>query len=251
MTTPAHADAPVPQLMLGAHLCAEDGACLMEAVSVCAGDPWSDHPQCTHPLLAHVARLVNDVSSPQGRELLTMFVSRLAAAVSRHPAAYPRVALACLEMAARHRPSLLVAHLRLVSSAQLARDTAATSAPWDTTRAAMTRSLIRLRQRLYQRGPAIRAVEASVASVCRLPQPQRDRALIRLLSHAVAAVKVGDTAAPTLSSHDARLERPLRRLPTPRPRREVPDQLRATLRPEGSAVVQRRDRPRRCRRRAR
>jgi hypothetical protein len=37
-------------------------ACLMEAVAQHTGQPWSDHPSCSHPLVAHVARLVNDAS---------------------------------------------------------------------------------------------------------------------------------------------------------------------------------------------
>ena len=34
---------------VGAHLVPEDGACVMEAVSKAAGEPWSDTPACTHP----------------------------------------------------------------------------------------------------------------------------------------------------------------------------------------------------------
>jgi len=32
----------------------------MEMASFLAGERWSDHPACTHPLLANLARLVND-----------------------------------------------------------------------------------------------------------------------------------------------------------------------------------------------
>ena len=32
----------------------------MELASFLAGEPWSDHPSCTHPLLASLARDVND-----------------------------------------------------------------------------------------------------------------------------------------------------------------------------------------------
>ena len=32
------------------------------------GRRWSDHPSCTHPLLAQVARLVNDLISDEGRQ---------------------------------------------------------------------------------------------------------------------------------------------------------------------------------------
>ncbi|HET6949345.1 MAG TPA: hypothetical protein VFI47_03160 [Acidimicrobiales bacterium] len=42
----------------------------MELASYLAGERWSDHPSCTHPLLATLARLVNDHTSDAGRERL-------------------------------------------------------------------------------------------------------------------------------------------------------------------------------------
>lgn len=48
----------------------------MEYASYLAGERWSDHPVCTHPLLGSVARLVND-STPDGerQELLGLVPS--------------------------------------------------------------------------------------------------------------------------------------------------------------------------------
>lgn len=42
----------------------------MEFASLLAGERWSDHPACTAPLLAHLARLVNDSTSDAGRQAL-------------------------------------------------------------------------------------------------------------------------------------------------------------------------------------
>ena len=42
----------------------------MEYVSVLAGEPWSDHPRCTHPLLSAAARGVNDTMNDAERRLL-------------------------------------------------------------------------------------------------------------------------------------------------------------------------------------
>ncbi len=39
----------------------------MEMASYLAGERWSDHPACTHPLLAQLARLVNDNVSDHAR----------------------------------------------------------------------------------------------------------------------------------------------------------------------------------------
>src|SRR5215203_4707304 len=46
----------------------------MELVSYLAGERWSDHPACTHSLLASVARLVNDHTSDEGRPQLAELI---------------------------------------------------------------------------------------------------------------------------------------------------------------------------------
>lgn len=58
----------LPILSRGKHLNPRDGACVMELVSVLAGERWSDHPRCTHPALAELARLVND-ALPEGEHV--------------------------------------------------------------------------------------------------------------------------------------------------------------------------------------
>ena len=57
----------LPVLSRGKHRSPRSGACFMEMASVLAGEKWSDQPQCTHPLLAGLARLVNDSISDTGR----------------------------------------------------------------------------------------------------------------------------------------------------------------------------------------
>ena len=50
----------LPVLTRGRHHRPEDGACLMEYVSVLSGEAFSDKPRCTHHALAELARVVND-----------------------------------------------------------------------------------------------------------------------------------------------------------------------------------------------
>ncbi|SDS41386.1 hypothetical protein SAMN04515669_1044 [Jiangella sp. DSM 45060] len=71
-----HNDAPgmLPVLSKGKHRNARKGACFMEFASYLAGERWSDHPSCTHPLLAAVARLVNDAISDERRPQLAPLV---------------------------------------------------------------------------------------------------------------------------------------------------------------------------------
>jgi hypothetical protein len=66
----------VPVLSRGKHRNARRGACFMEMASFLAGERWSDHPSCTHPLLAGLARLVNDtVTDPWRPKLIPLIPS--------------------------------------------------------------------------------------------------------------------------------------------------------------------------------
>src|SRR4051794_35999841 len=64
----------VPVLSRGKHRSPRRGACFMEFASFLAGEPWSDHPPCTHPLLAQVARQVNDLIGDEGRQELVPLI---------------------------------------------------------------------------------------------------------------------------------------------------------------------------------
>ena len=57
----------VPVLSWGNHRSPRQGACFMELASYLAGERWSDDPACTPPLLAALARDVNDYTSDAGR----------------------------------------------------------------------------------------------------------------------------------------------------------------------------------------
>lgn len=73
MRTPTLPDG-LPVLSRGRHRNARRGACFMELASVLAGERWSDHPPCTHPLLGQLARQVNDATSDEGRRALPPLV---------------------------------------------------------------------------------------------------------------------------------------------------------------------------------
>jgi hypothetical protein len=64
----------LPTLSRGKHRSPRKGACFMEFASLLAGERWSDHPACTHPLLAAVARHVNDCTSDAGRARLAELI---------------------------------------------------------------------------------------------------------------------------------------------------------------------------------
>jgi hypothetical protein len=75
----------VPMLTRGKHRSPRKGACFMEFASYLAGERWSDHPHCTHPLLAAVARLVNDNTSDQARQRLTGLIPSVIGLTSADP----------------------------------------------------------------------------------------------------------------------------------------------------------------------
>lgn len=64
----------MPMLSPGKHRNPRQGACFMEFASYLAGERWSDHPPCTHPLLAFLARGVNDFSSDEARSRLVPLI---------------------------------------------------------------------------------------------------------------------------------------------------------------------------------
>ena len=64
----------MPVLSRGKHRNPRRGACFMEMASVLAGERWSDHPACTHALLAQLARQVNDHSSDSDRQQLAALI---------------------------------------------------------------------------------------------------------------------------------------------------------------------------------
>ncbi len=84
----------VPSLAAGAHEAESGEACVMEYVSVLAGEPWSDRPECTHPLLAHEARTANDLLTDADRPRLVPLVGRLFGAADDFPTLRTRLRLA-------------------------------------------------------------------------------------------------------------------------------------------------------------
>ena len=82
-----HAFVPdgVPVLSRGRHRNPHRGACFMEFASFLAGERWSDHPGCTHPLLASLARTVNDLVDDDHRRELVGLIPEVVGVTSTDP----------------------------------------------------------------------------------------------------------------------------------------------------------------------
>jgi hypothetical protein len=75
----ARSDIPqlMPTLSAGRHRSPKRGACFMEFASYLAGERWSDHPRCTDPTLAALARAVNDTMRNARRSELVGDIPRV------------------------------------------------------------------------------------------------------------------------------------------------------------------------------
>jgi hypothetical protein len=73
----------LPTLARGNHKDGDGQACVMEYVSILAGEQFSDHPSCTNSVLAAAARSVNDWMTDDGRHLLVPLIGRLFGTASR------------------------------------------------------------------------------------------------------------------------------------------------------------------------
>jgi hypothetical protein len=71
----------------------------MELASFLAGERWSDHPACTHPLLAAVARDVNDYTSDAGRARLAGLIPSVIGLTGDDLHLDARIALRCARTA--------------------------------------------------------------------------------------------------------------------------------------------------------
>ncbi|MGY1663040.1 hypothetical protein ACI78Q_17595 [Geodermatophilus sp. SYSU D00705] len=152
----------------------------MEYVSVLAGTAFGDHPRCTDPTLAALARLVNDATSDDGRPLLAAFAPALAAtgpsADARRTAAVVRATVRAARAAAAD-PGALDRHLDRAER-RCARVTGSGARA----------GLARLLDPLYRLGTGRRRLEVSVGALAGLAGPRRDAALRGTLAAAIGAV---------------------------------------------------------------
>lgn len=71
----------------------------MEYVSFLAGERWSDHPKCTHPLLSGLARAINDHMSDVGRARLVPLIPSVVGLNGDDPRLDVGIATRCAVMA--------------------------------------------------------------------------------------------------------------------------------------------------------
>jgi len=167
----AHPPELIPILSRGKHRSPRQGACFMELVSFLAGERWSDHPACTHPLLAAVARDVNDYTSNAGRPRLAELIPSVIGLTGEDLHIDARIALVCAQRALP------------VVAAERQQTMAPHAAQW-------ARSFTRdnpISPKAFRHRGAPTTVRAAVEGIALACVPQPDAMLLALLSDATGA----------------------------------------------------------------
>lgn len=207
----------MPQLSRGRHRSPRTGACFMEFASFLAGEPWSDAPQCTDPLVAHLARAVNDLLPDDRRGEIAPEIPRVVGLRGDHRVIAPivavRAATAALPIAAAGRQSPLAVAILSLSRAIPAgvadrlrgeADDALAAVPLaaQSARGLAAAASRRRDARMAAAGVAVQLAVTAIAEAC-VDDPAG--ILIQLLRDAIADVEDVVTAPPAA-------------VPAPRPR---------------------------------
>ncbi|MCA1824473.1 MAG: hypothetical protein LC640_09480 [Frankia sp.] len=91
----------MPVLSKGKHKSPRDGACVMEYVSILAGEKFSDRPKCTMPALADLAIRTNDGLGDRERHIMVPLIPRLIGTATDDPFVTTAVAVYLLRQVQR------------------------------------------------------------------------------------------------------------------------------------------------------
>lgn len=203
----------VPILSRGKHRNPRKGACFMEFASYLAGERWSDQPKCTHPLLAALARDVNDYISDSARQRLLPLVPSVIGTAVEAPIIDLRIAVRCATVAMpiaaetrqramavailtcdRYRRELISADPSLRNAAvhsQLRAQirAALTAAPEPVAWARKFTGELRAAPLKFRQSAAPRIVHSAVQGIAEACVPDPDATLFALLDQAITDVR--------------------------------------------------------------
>jgi hypothetical protein len=193
----------VPVLGRGKHRNAKKGACFMEYASFLAGERWSDHPSCTHPVLAGLARSVNDHIGDGARQELVELVPSVVGLTSDRADAGALIARECavqaLPIAAEERQRVLALGLlrceQVLSGDRDARpgervEEALRQAPAAYAWARAYRGPLDSSRAVFDRVAVPTIVESSVRGIALAAVDDTDQRLIAMLRRLVAACEL-------------------------------------------------------------
>ncbi|WP_219825806.1 hypothetical protein [Nonomuraea typhae] len=192
----------MPVLSRGRHRNPKRGACFMELASYLAGERWSDHPACTHPLLAALARLVNDNTGDDNRNGLAELVPSIIGLAGDDLRVDAAVALRCattaLPVAAAERQLALAVSVLAAEEMRARLDGRPPGGPMSETalrameqvpqaarEARKFSRAARITEKGFRRYAAPNAVQLSVVGIVQACIPDPDRLLRSLLESAI------------------------------------------------------------------
>jgi hypothetical protein len=215
----------LPILSAGKHRSPRKGACFMEMASFLAGERWTDHPACTHPLLGALARHVNDYSSDEGRQRLVGLIPSVIGLVSDDAHVDARIALRCATTALPHvaaeRQNVMAVSVLACDRALAELDGRPAGILEESSRAALAKAphaarwaedffgLSRSSAKAFRRRAAPTIVRCAVEGIARACVPDPDRVLRELLAGAIedCTAAIHDAAAgPTAAAEAAHAE---------------------------------------------
>lgn len=180
----------LPELQAGQHLDPTHGGCFMEYASLLAGEKWSDHPRCTHPALAQLARLVNDAASQRDRQQLARLIPDVIGVTGRDARLTPALVLLCIDALPPRQRARMSTHLQ----GRWARRRWTAAA-----RGGFGGVSCRITEGVYRSGPAARVMAEVVAALSdpRAAEPAQLRTLLCdaiALSRQLLAITPSDSA---------------------------------------------------------
>jgi hypothetical protein len=198
----AQPPALLPMLARGKHRSPHKGACFMEFASLLAGEPFSDHPSCTHPLLAALARHVNDCTSDAGRPRLAVLIPSVIGLTGDDPHIDARIALRsatlALPVVAAERQRVMAVSVLACERVLADLDGRPVGSLLEPSRQALARvphaarwaahftSEVRASQKAFRRRAAPIIVRDAVEGVAQACIPDPDGMLRELLAQAIA-----------------------------------------------------------------
>ena len=181
----------------------------MEFASLLAGERWSDHPRCTHPVLSALARKINDVTSDDARPLLAPLIPDVIGTNTDDLRVAPALAALTCRTTLRHARDPYTRHVLAVALVSAERvlaevDETKSSAeradtPWTPAERSAAEAFVRrfrVSPRFYRRFGAQGVVERAVTSLVDERGPDTDDVLRQLLTDAVALVRTIVPASP-------------------------------------------------------
>jgi hypothetical protein len=205
-TPSVHAPDAMPVLSRGKHRSPKKGACFMELASFLAGEAWSDHPGCTHPLLASMARDVNDHVDDFARSRLVPLIPEVIGLNGADPRVDAWIAreaaLAALPVAASERQGVAAVGLlrcermlnqlegrpkeHLDARSRAALDASPTARDWAQGFSAIGWGS----PGSFAKRSAPAIVHVAVSGIAAAVVPDPDRLLVGLLTRTIASAKV-------------------------------------------------------------